>query len=130
MLGVLNDNLISHFAAAKTFIPVLAPGGTYLSIGGGTADFIMPGMGQLSIGQAALRMMIRAIAGDHRGAATHVHELIIASMVNGEKRRAVAAPDWLTEIEVGEHVATIIADPASFPGPILTLKSRDQVGRP
>jgi len=129
-IKLLRDNLVSHFIAAKTFIPHLADGGIFIAIGGGTADFVIAGMGHLSIVQAAERMMIRALAKEHRGKTTHLRELMIISMVNGASTREQAAADWLTDTEIGEHITSIIARPAEFPGPILSLKSRDQVGVP
>ncbi len=129
-IKLLGDNLVSHFIAAKTFIPHLADGGIFIAIGGGTADFLIAGMGHLSIVQAAERMMIRGLAKEHRGKTTHLRELMIISMVNGASTRQQAAADWLTDTEIGEHITSIIARPAEFPGPILSLKSRDQVGVP
>lgn len=129
LLDVLRDNVITHFVAAKTFIPRLGEDGVYIGIGGGTADFVIPGMGQLSMAQAALRMMYRAIGRDYRGRGPAIRELIIVSMVNGESKRDKAAPDWVTDVEVGQHVCAIVTDPARFPGPILALKSRDQIGQ-
>lgn len=130
LLGVLDANLITHFTAARTFVPRLAPNGVYVGIGGGTADFIPPGGGQLSMVQAALRMMYRAIAKETAGQGPHVREMMIVSMVNGASRRDVATPQWLTDMEVGRHVCAIIDDPARFPGPIEALRSREQIGQP
>jgi hypothetical protein len=66
----------------------------------------------------------RANAG--RGA--EIRELMIVSMVNGESSRQHAKPEWLSDIEIGRHVCAILDAPANFPGPILQLKSREQVG--
>jgi hypothetical protein len=55
---------------------------------------------------------------------------MIVSMVNGKSKRANADPAWITDSEVGRHVCAIIADPTRFPGPILTLKTKEQVGQP
>jgi NAD(P)-dependent dehydrogenase (short-subunit alcohol dehydrogenase family) len=128
--GVLDSNLMTHFIAAKTFIPRLLDTGTYVGIGGGAADFVIPGMGQLSMVQAGLRMMYKAIARERRGQGPAIRELLIASMVNGASKRAIADPAWLTDLDVGRHACAILADPAAFPGPVVTLTSKDQVGRP
>ena len=128
LTALLEANLVSHFLAAKTLIPALAPGGTYISIGGGTADFIIPNSAQLSVCQAAQRMMLRGIAKEHGDAGTHVRELIIVSMVNGEKKREIARPDWLTDAQIGMHVLAILANPGRFSGPVLTLKFGDPIG--
>src|SRR3546814_2956697 len=52
LLGVFDGNLMTHFVAAKTFLPRLPADGMFLGIGGGTADFIMPNMAQVSMTQA------------------------------------------------------------------------------
>lgn len=129
LTGVFDANLMTHFIAAKTFLPKLPSDGVFLGIGGGTADFIIPTMTHVSMTQAAQRMMYRGLARENRDGAA-VRELMIVSMVNGESKREKAAPEWVTEMEVGEHVCAIIADPAAFAGPILTLKTREQVGQP
>jgi NAD(P)-dependent dehydrogenase (short-subunit alcohol dehydrogenase family) len=126
---VLDANLLTHFIAAKTFIPRLAADGVFIGVGGGTADFIIPQMTQLSMAQAALRMMYRGLARENR-AGPAIRELMIVSMVNGESKRDRAEPAWVTDAEVGRHVCAILAAPAEFPGPILKLENRDQVGRP
>jgi NAD(P)-dependent dehydrogenase (short-subunit alcohol dehydrogenase family) len=130
LTGLFDANLMTHFIAAKTFIPQLAAGGVFIGIGGGTADFIIPGMTQLSMVQAALRMMYRGIARECRDSKVAIRELIIVSMVNGESKRATADPAWIIDTEVGRHVCAVIADPACFPGPILTLKTKEQAGQP
>jgi NAD(P)-dependent dehydrogenase (short-subunit alcohol dehydrogenase family) len=126
--GLLDQNVITHFVAAKSFIPMLPEDGVFIGIGGGTADFIIPNMGHVSMAQAALRMMYRAIGRERRGRGPAVRELMIVSMVNGESNRANADPAWITDVEVGRHVCAILADSTAFPEPVLTLKSRDQVG--
>ncbi|MGD0955598.1 MAG: SDR family oxidoreductase [Candidatus Acidiferrales bacterium] len=127
---VLRDNLITHFVSAKTFIPAIANGGAYLSIGGGLADFVRPGFGHHSMAQAALRMMLRTLAVELSDRPVVVRELLIASMVNGESRRSIAQPEWVTDLDVGEHVRAILERPHEFPDLIQTLRSRGQVGLP
>lgn len=128
LLGVFETNLVTHFNAAKAFLPRLPDDGVFLGIGGGTADFVIPKMGQLSMSQAAQRMMYRAIARERKGGAA-IRELMIVSMVNGESKRDQATPDWITDVEIGRHAGAIIADPAAFPGPILVLRDKAQIGR-
>lgn len=127
--GLFAANVLTHFIAAKTFLPRLPTHGMLLGIGGGTADFLIPGMAPLSVMQAAQRMLYRAIARENRDGAA-VRELLIVSMVNGESKRDHADESWVTEMEIGRHVCAILADPAAFPGPVLSLKARDQVGQP
>lgn len=124
------SNVLTHFIAAKTFIPCLPIDGIYIGIGGGTADFIIPKMGHISMGQAALRMMYRSLVKERREGSAEIRELMIHSMVNGASKRDRADPAWVTDVEVGQHVCAILTDPKRFPGPILTLKNKAQVGQP
>jgi NAD(P)-dependent dehydrogenase (short-subunit alcohol dehydrogenase family) len=123
------SELLLHFIAAKIFVPRLPESGLFVGIGGGTADFIMPKMAQVSMSQAAQRMMYRGLARERPGGA-QIRELMVVSMVNGESSRQNAKPEWLSDIEIGRHVLAILDAPASFPGPVLQLKSREQVGQP
>jgi NAD(P)-dependent dehydrogenase (short-subunit alcohol dehydrogenase family) len=127
--ATFGNELVLHFIAAKICTPRLNEGGVFIGIGGGTADFIMPKMAHVSMSQAAQRMMYRGFARERQGGA-EIRELMVVSMVNGESSRQHAKPEWLTDIEIGRHVCSILDAPASFPGPILQLKSREQVGKP
>lgn len=123
------NDLLAHFIAAKTFLPRLPESGLLIGIGGGTADFIMPKRAQFSMSQAAQRMMYRGLARERRSGA-EVRELMIVSMVSGESTRDRAKPDWVTDVDVGRHVCAILDGPTRFPGPVLQLRSREQVGQP
>jgi NAD(P)-dependent dehydrogenase (short-subunit alcohol dehydrogenase family) len=129
LASLVAHNVLTHFIAAKTFLPLTAASGYYVGIGGGAADFVIPELGHLSLCQAALRMMYRAI-GCEREAGPALRQLTIASMVAGPRKRAVADPNWLTNLEVGRHVCAILAEPQAFPDAIQRLQSRDQIGRP
>lgn len=125
----LASEIALHFTAAKVLLPRLPETGLFLGLGGGTADFIIPKMAHVSMSQAAQRMLYRGLARERRGGA-EIRELMIVSMVNGASSRQHAKPEWLTDVEIGRHVCAILDAPAGFPGPILQLKSREQVGRP
>lgn len=129
LAALLAANLLTHFNAARTMLPLLPPQGMLLGIGGGTADIVLPGLAPLSIVQGGLRMLYRGLAREQRDG-PHVRELIVASMVNGASKRDAARPEWLTDDEIGRHVCAILTDPASFPGPILRLAERSAVARP
>jgi len=121
-----NANLVPHFVAAKIFLPRLPASGLFLGIGGGTADFVIPKLGHMSMIQAAQRMMYRSLAMEQPDGA-HVRELIVASMVNGASTRDRARPEWLSDDEIGQYVRRLVAAPGKFAGPIVMLKSREQV---
>lgn len=125
----LGGNVLTHFVAAKTFLPLLPDDGRLIGIGGGTADFIFPGMAHVSMGQAALRMMYRGLDKEVKSGA-RAQELMIVSMVAGHGDRETARDDWIRDIEVGRHVCAILDAPEKFPKPILHLRSREQAGHP
>jgi NAD(P)-dependent dehydrogenase (short-subunit alcohol dehydrogenase family) len=129
LCGSLASEIGLHFIAVKVFVPRLPESGLFLGLGGGTADFIIPKMAHVSMSQAAQRMLYRGLARERR-AGVEIRELMIVSMVNGESSRQHAKPEWLSDTEIGRHVCAILDAPANFPGPILQLKSREQVGHP
>lgn len=126
---VLLGNVITHFVATKVFLPRMPAHGLLVGIGGGTADFIFPQMAHISMSQAAMRMMYRGAAKEAKSGA-QPRELIIISMVASEANRDVAQPDWVTHVEVGQHVCAIFDAPEKFPKPVLHLRSKAQVGLP
>ena len=123
-------NLLPHLHSARAFGPRLPQGTVFMGLAGGTADLVIPGLAPVSMVQAALRVLYRHIAEDRTVAHVVWRELMIYSMVNGLKKQRIAADDWLTDREIGRHVLAILADPKAFAGPILTLTSREEVGRP
>ncbi|MDG2004622.1 MAG: SDR family NAD(P)-dependent oxidoreductase [Novosphingobium sp.] len=127
--AALDANVLTHFNAATTFLPLMPETGMLIGIGGGTADFIFPKMAHVSMAQAALRMLYRGLAKERQSGA-QLRELMIISMVAGHSNREAAQPDWVTDREVGQHVCAILESPDAFAGPILKLKSREQVGKP
>lgn len=129
MAQVYATNILTHFNAIKAMLPRLPEDGMLIGIGGGTADFILRDMAQLSMLQAAQRMMYRGFAKERKSGA-HIRELMLISMINGERKRDIAQPDWVLDTEVGRHVCAILSDPETFAGPILRLESREQVGKP
>jgi hypothetical protein len=80
--------------------------------------------------QAAQRMLFRYLSQEYEGRSLMIKELLLYSMINGESKRDQAEPHWISAEEVGCHVVAILSDTASFEGPILSLKSRKQVGQP
>lgn len=128
--GFLASDLVAHFTAARTFVPALAQGGVYVGIGGGSADFILEGGAHMSIAQAGLRMMHRALAHEAAPRRVHVKQLTVASVVNGATTRAQADPAWVTAEEIGAQVAALIERPQDFPQPVWRIARRDASGRP
>jgi NAD(P)-dependent dehydrogenase (short-subunit alcohol dehydrogenase family) len=59
LISVFHSNLFTHFHSAKAALTMLPKGAMLLGIGGGTADFVRADRAQISMAQAALRMMYR-----------------------------------------------------------------------
>jgi NAD(P)-dependent dehydrogenase (short-subunit alcohol dehydrogenase family) len=130
LMALLQADLIPHFIAAKAFTAALPDGAVYLGIGGGMADFVARGNGHNSMVQAAQRMMFRTLARELRPDGVHVREIMVASMVNGRSTRSKARPEWLTAEEIAGTVCDVLADPAAYPGPIITMSAADRAGPP
>ncbi|MFA7555761.1 MAG: SDR family NAD(P)-dependent oxidoreductase [Spongiibacteraceae bacterium] len=127
---LFNDNVLTHFNAAKCFIPKLKPGGIFIGIGGGMADFIVPRYGHIAMGQGALRNMYRAIIKEQKNSGVIIKQLLVLSVVNGASTRESAEPGWITDLDIGQHLLAIIENTENFSDDILKLKSRKQVGFP
>jgi NAD(P)-dependent dehydrogenase (short-subunit alcohol dehydrogenase family) len=123
---LFRDNVLTHFVAAKTFVPVVEPAGLYLAIGGGLADLLVPRAGHVGVCQAAQRRLFLALAAE-LGDRVRIHELMIYSMVAGASNRAKARPEWLTDDEVGRYAVTMLEQPERFTDPIVKLQSREQL---
>ena len=130
LIALLGMDLVSHYAAARTLAPLIRPGGTLLGIGGGSADFILEGGIQMSVAQAGLRMLYRGLAHELAALPIAVHELIVASVVNGASTREFADPVWVTDREIGAQVAGMIERPADYPESVWRIARRDDSGRP
>ena len=94
------------------------------------ADLIFPGTLTVSMGQAALRHFYRPLAKEPICEKIHLRELMLYSMINGKSKAGAAHESWITDDEVGKHVVAVLADLKAFEGPILTVKSRKQIGQP
>jgi hypothetical protein len=99
----------------------LPAGAVLLGIGGGMADFVVPGMAAASMTQAAQRMAYRYAAKEARDRGVVVRELLVRSMVAGAGNRETAAPEWLTDRQVGDRACEIIADPGEVRDPVIVM---------
>lgn len=130
LIEIFRGNVVSHLCAARAFLPLLAPGGRYVGIGGGMADFTLPGVGAVSLCQAAQRNLFRFLALETEGQDKSVVELMLFSHIVDPVDAQTANPRDIRADEVGAHVLAVLDHPQMFAGPILTLKSRKQVGSP
>lgn len=123
LLGLYTDNVLTHATAARVFLPLLPSDGVFVGIGGGTADFLIPGLAPVSMAQAAQRMLYTALARETAGPA--VRELMIFARVNGFSKVRGDGPGTIDAVEVGRRVCDIVAAPAEHAGPILKLVAPD-----
>ncbi len=130
LMETIQGNLITHHCAARWLSPLLAPGGHYIGIGGGMADFTFPGVGPVSLSQAAQRNMFRFFAMEVQEQDISVVELMLFSHIVDPADEDGANPREIRADEVGIHIRAILDRPEDFPGPILALKSRKQIGQP
>lgn len=113
--AVLANNLTSHFAAAKAFAPLLAEReGCYVQILGAAAEQPVSGSSLVSITAAAVTMMGRVMAAEHRPRSVTVRQIMIASLVATRARPRVD-PSWITAEDVGLAAASILAEPDAAP---------------
>jgi len=123
---LFRHNVLTHFVAAKTFLPVIEAAGLYLSIGGGMADLLVPRAGHVGVCAAAQRRLFLTLAAEF-GARVRVRELMIYSVVAGASNRAKARAEWLTDEEIGRYAVAIFERPGHFVEPIVKLQSRQQL---
>lgn len=130
LVEVLRGNIVTHHCAVRAFLPLLAPGGRYLGIGGGMADYTFAGFGPVSVCQAAQRNMFRFYAMEAGGDPAAIVELMVNSHIVDSDDEGDANARDIRSHEVAAHVRAVIEQPDVFPGPILVLKSRKQIGQP
>lgn len=119
--SVFDNDLQLHVNAARTFIPRLAPGSVYLATGGGMADFTFPGMGPISMTQAAQRALLRSWHKEAKTSGVHIRELLIASMVRGHGPDD-AREGSVTATEVAERIVDVVEQPLENPGAVVTVE--------
>ncbi len=85
--ALMQEMLGSHIAFARAVLPRLAPGGSYLGIGGGAAFSPMPGGGVISMAAAAQVMMTRVLAAERARPDVSVRELVVDARVRGPGER-------------------------------------------
>ncbi|MFC8097700.1 SDR family oxidoreductase [Streptomyces sp. NPDC057363] len=125
--ALVAGNVGAHLVAARHLMPLVRDGGDFLGLGGGMADLVIPRYVPLAVAQAAQRQLYRGLIREARGnPRVRIRELLVAAMVNGPSTRERARPDWITEDEIGEYVAGLLAEPSAPVGAedsILTLVS-------
>ncbi len=120
---VLSDNLLSHFIAAKTFIPALAPGATYTFIAGLAGEVPQPRTGPIAVAMAGQQVLQRVLAEEMRDSGIRINELLVKSVLS--RARGEPGPETLTAEEVGQFAAKLAsAEGAHWHGVQIRLLDR------
>lgn len=127
---VLDNNLTSHFVAARTFLPLMLdrPGSSYTLIGGAGGERPVPQASPISIAVAGQFMLKRVLAEELRDAQTRINEVIVATPVVTRSRGTQVHPDWVTADEIGGLVAWLASDAgAGIRGETLRIAHRSAI---
>jgi len=114
LLGTRPDVLEEHWTRylrlhlnGLTLLDSLKEGGTFIGIGGGMADAVVPGMSAVSVAQAGQRMLYRHAAKEARSLGVTVREAMIASMVADEPHPS--GLPTLSARTIGERICELAA---------------------
>jgi 3-oxoacyl-[acyl-carrier protein] reductase len=111
---MIDSNLTAHFIAAKTFVPVLARGGSYTLIGGGAALKAIPNYGLVCVPAAAEVMLTQVLIEETKGSGVRINEVILNSYIVTRERDGEGHSEWITADEVGQYTAWLASDEASM----------------
>ena len=108
---VLSDNLLSHFIAARTFIPALKAGSTYTFIAGLAGEVPQARTGAVAVAMAGQQVMQRVLAEEMRETGVRINELLVKSVMS--RARGEPGPETLTAEEVGAFAAKLASPEGS-----------------
>lgn len=121
LMDRLRGNLFPHLNAARAFVAQMRPGALYLAIGGGMADFAVPGLAAESMVQAAERAMIRSVAKEYREAGVIVRLATIAAPVAGHGAALLDGLDAVPTDVIGAEIAAVVEAPMKTNGTVVTI---------
>lgn len=126
LVEVLEDYVVAHFMVARTFIPVLERGGSYVMINGPSASTTWAGSGLVSTATAAQAMLARVLAEEvsHAGALRFTELVIHPSGYIGPDDAPGSGP--LDGAAVGRYVANLLAGRVAG-GAVVHLESAEQL---
>jgi NAD(P)-dependent dehydrogenase (short-subunit alcohol dehydrogenase family) len=123
--AAVDDYLIAHFLAARTFVPVLEPGGSYVFINGPLAfESMFEGSGLVSVVTAAQAMLARVLMKEIGDRPVRLNEVVVYTPFGwGDQEPAPGVP---SREEIARYVALLVSpDGASLAGRTIHLKSRE-----
>ncbi|MDX2188315.1 MAG: SDR family oxidoreductase [Bacteroidota bacterium] len=107
---ILNDNLICHFLAIKTLIPLLNPQHSfYFHINGFSAEQPYPTAGPVALTAAAQKSMILTLAEEVNRTGIKVYELILGPMKTRDRLKyGHGQDDWYFPEEIGNYILDLV----------------------
>lgn len=105
------NNLTSHFAVARTFLPAMveAGAGSHTIVTGGAGKDPVPGAAPIAATVGGVRMLKEALTVELEETGVRVNEILIWTPVATRSRRS-PRPEWVTAEQVG-RVAAALAEP-------------------
>jgi NAD(P)-dependent dehydrogenase (short-subunit alcohol dehydrogenase family) len=123
--NALNDYLIAHFLAVRTFLPLIGQGGSYTFINGPLAfDSLFEGTGLVSVATAAQTMLARVVMKETQHMPVRVNEVIVHTLFGSDDKGT--APAAVAREDVARYVVYLASATGSgIDGQIVHLDSRE-----
>lgn len=108
---VIDNNLTSHFIAARTFLPLLLgkAGSSYTLLAGFSGEDPYPNAGPVSIAVAGQLMLRRVLSVEAQTDPVRINDLILGPVMT-RVRGGRGNADWVTGEDVGAFVARLASD--------------------
>ncbi|KFN50468.1 SDR family oxidoreductase [Arenimonas composti] len=114
----LDEDLFPHLLAARHLLPLLAERGApahWVLFGGPSADAPWAGYGQLSVAQAALRMLARVLREEMLATGVRVQQFTVCAPLRTADKQHCAGAAWPSPDEVALQVADLLAGAGTEP---------------
>lgn len=117
--------LMSHVLFARSVVPVLVPGATYITINGAGSETPVPDSSAVSIMTHGLNMVTSTLEAEHPE--IHVHTMMLRSVI-ATRARPQHDPSWVTAEEVGQAAAMLLTPLGRLSrGSIFTLNTKPPI---
>jgi len=126
---VLNGYLTAHFVVARTFLPALREGGSYLFVNGPLAfQPLFPGTGLVSVATAAQAMLAQVVMKEVSPQPVRINEVVLYTSFGWGDKARVRGP--VSQEDVGEFAAYLSSEKGSgIRGQTVHLNTREPLER-
>ncbi|GAB7101735.1 SDR family oxidoreductase [Streptomyces phaeofaciens JCM 4814] len=126
----LVQNQTTIFRAFRALVPAVAATGAIVHINGMSADIPYPGAGAVAVGSAATKSLTRTVAEEEGGrGGPRIHEVVLGVIRTRPRQLAgIDNPAWIPAIDVGIHVAELIARKSPLSSDVLSYFVDPAVG--